>query len=347
MKYLSYFVAVMVAGCAIGNAQLSSHSPVSSHPSGNKAGANQSGTSQIAAMATKPVVRVNGSVITEIDLQREMKMMFPYAEQHGGMPKGMEGEIRKGAIDMVIFEELLYQDAKKRNVQVPAAKLNKAVRTFQNQFVNKAAYEQYLKLEFNGSALNLREKIRRSLLIESMLKTEVNQKSVVTPTIARAYYNQNPKQFQHGETISIQTISIIPPADASQTVKNEAQRKIKDVVRIARAAKTARDFGLIAEQISEDDWRTKLGDRGSVETSTYPPQIVAAARKMKVGTVSDVIQMGTAYVVFRLNGRTPAGKTPFAQVQKKLQSDLQKQRVVERRAELHKQLRRDAKIEVL
>lgn len=346
MKYLSYFVAVILLGAVVATAQVSSHAPVASHSTTSISSGNNS-AAQISAMAAKPVARVNGAVLTEIDLKREMYMMFPYAQQHGGMPKGMETQIRQGAMDMVIFEELLYQDAKRRNVQVPAGKLTKAIASFRNQFPDKNAYEAYLKVEFKGSPSALREKIRRSLLIEQMLKTEVNQKAIVTPAAVKAYYDKNPKLFQHGESISIQTISIIPPQNATKAMLAEAHAKAKDIVRLGKAAKTVRDFGLIAEQVSEDDWRTKLGDRGPMDVSQLPPPIVAAARKMKPGEVSDVVQLGTAYVVFRLNAHTPAGKTPFAEIKKKLQSDLQKQRVVERRAELHKQLRKDAKIEVL
>jgi hypothetical protein len=46
----------------------------------------------------KPVARVNGAVLTDRDLQREMYTLFPYAAQHNGqVPPEMEPQIRKGA----------------------------------------------------------------------------------------------------------------------------------------------------------------------------------------------------------------------------------------------------------
>src|SRR5512137_383652 len=59
----------------------------------------------------KPAVRVNGAILTEADVVREMYTIFPYASQHGGFPKALEADIRKGAIEMIVFEELLYQEA--------------------------------------------------------------------------------------------------------------------------------------------------------------------------------------------------------------------------------------------
>jgi parvulin-like peptidyl-prolyl isomerase len=153
--------------------------------------------------------------------------------------------------------------------------------------------------------------------------------------------------FSHGETVAIQTISIIPPENATREMQAEAKAKIKDILRLSRNTKTSREFGLLAEQLSDDDWRMKLGDRGTMDVKNLPPEVVKVARAMKVGQVSDIVQLGRAYVVFRLNAHTPAGKTPFLQVKKKLQSDLQKQKVNERRAELNRQLHKDAAIEVL
>jgi peptidyl-prolyl cis-trans isomerase C len=193
----------------------------------------------------------------------------------------------------------------------------------------------------------LREKIRRSLLIEKMLETEVEQKSVVTAMEAKAYYDKNPKQFEKPETLRIQTISIIPPQNGGTSVDKEARRRAEEAYKLARETKSYRDFGLLAEKISDDDWRVNMGDRSFVQISTLPPSVVKAATAMKPGEVSNLIQLGNSYTIFRLVEHKPAGKTPFAALKAKLQSDLQRQKQVELRVALNKKLRKDAKIEVL
>ena len=57
------------------------------------------------------MARVNGAVLTDRDLLREMFTIFPYAKQHNGFPKAQEASIRQGALEMIIFEELVYQEA--------------------------------------------------------------------------------------------------------------------------------------------------------------------------------------------------------------------------------------------
>jgi parvulin-like peptidyl-prolyl isomerase len=145
---------------------------------------------------------------------------------------------------------------------------------------------------------------------------------------------------------TIQTISIIPPPNPTPDVQAEARKKADSAWKQARATKTYQEFGLLAEKISEDDWRVNLGDRKSVERDKLPPPVVAAALAMRPGQVSDLIQLGPAYTLFRLNAHFPAGIAPFAEVKAKLVSDMQKSKTEQLRAELNKKLRKAAKIEV-
>ena len=314
---------------------------VSSHASS----VNNPGSGTLAA-AMKPALRVNGAVLTEADVVRQMYKIFPYASQHGGFPKAMEADIRKGAIEMIIFEELVYQEAKRLQIPIPADQLSKAETDFRKQ-LGSSAYEQFLRTECQGSKQALREKIRRSLLIEKMIDTEIEKKTVVTEAEAKAYYDKNLKQFENPESLRIQTISIIPPNNGGAAVDKEARKRAEEAYKLARETKSFQDFGLLAEKISDDDWRVDMGDRHSVLVSMLPPPIVKAAAAMKPGEISNLIQLGNAYTIFRLVEHTPAGTTPFAAVKAKLQSSLQKQKRVELRAELNQKLRKNAKIEVL
>ena len=47
----------------------------------------------------RPVARVNGTVLTDRDLTREMYTLFPYAAQHNGqVPPELAPQIRQGAL---------------------------------------------------------------------------------------------------------------------------------------------------------------------------------------------------------------------------------------------------------
>jgi parvulin-like peptidyl-prolyl isomerase len=298
--------------------------------------------------AGNPVVKVNGVVLTDRDLLREMYTIFPYAQQHGGgFPKEMESGIRDGALKMIVFEELVYQEAKRRNLLVPPERMRKAEADFRQQFTDTNDYQKFLQMECGGSRQVLRAKITRSLLIDQLLKAEVDRKSVVPLADLKAYYDKNPQRFAYPESFSIQTISIIPPAKATPDQLKDARKRAEDALKQAQATKTPEEFGLLAEKISEDDYRVTMGNHGWVDRAKLPPNMLQAALAMQPGQVSDLLQVEQIYVVFRMNHHVMPGRKKFDDVKDDLRKELQKEKTNQIRAALAKKLRVNAKVEVL
>ncbi len=323
--------------CATAGAQVASHAPTVFTQAPTARGS-------LTAEA-KPVARVNGSVLTDADLVREEYTIFPYARQHNGIPKELEPQIREGALKMIVFEELVYQEAERRKMTVPAAEMQRAETDFRKQFATPDEFNALLQSEFHGSQQLLRKKIRRSLLIDALLKIEVENKSAVSPADVRAYYEKNPARFQHPESFTIQTISILPPANATAGQLKEGRERADQALRQAKATRTAEDFGLLAEKISDDDYRVMMGQHKPIPVSQLAPQVVKALIAMKPGDVSDVIQIEQAYTIVRLQQHTPTGEARFEDVKAELEKDLQKEKTNQLRAALDKKLRQNAKIE--
>lgn len=341
MKFKLSICALALSLLSAASAQVSSHQQAQSQSQFTVA------STQLKPVG-KPVARVNGVVLTDVDLVREEYLIFPYAAQHGGkVPADMEPGIRKGALEMIVFEELVYQNAQKRGITIPAARIGLAEAEFRKQFDSPGAFNQYLKTEFQGNEQALQQKIKRSLLIEQLLKTEVDAKSTVSLAEVRAYYDKNSVRFGYPESFAIQTITIMPPDKATDAQLAEARKRADDAYKQAKATKTAMEFGLLAEKISDDDYRVMLGDHKWIARDKMPPEMLAPALKMKDGDTSSLIQVGQFYVIFRMNKHIPAGKTPFDQVKAPLRKDLQKEKTNEVRADFDKRLRQNAKVETL
>jgi peptidyl-prolyl cis-trans isomerase C len=298
--------------------------------------------------SAKPVARVNGAVLTDRDLLREMYAIFPYARQHGGtFPKEMEVGIRSGALQMIIFEELVYQEALRRKMTVGLTKMQAAETDFRKQFTSPQQYQDFLKAEFNGSAQLLREKMRRSLLIDALLQIEVAGKSTVSTAEAKAFYDKNPSQFQYPESFAFQTISVLPPEKATPSQLKEGRKRIEDGLRQARTTKTYEEFGMLAEKTSDDDYRVMMGDHKFVDRAKLAPAVVQALLAMQPGQISDIIQIEQAYTIVRLNKHVLAGKTSFTDIKDKLKKELEARKTENLRVALDKGLRSKAKVEVL
>src|SRR5215475_12231508 len=296
----------------------------------------------------KTVARVNGTLLTDRDLPREMMTIFPYVRQHGGkFPASMEADIRRGALDMLEFEELVYQEAIRRNLQVASARLDTGMKQFRDQFQSPDDYRSYLKAECGGSTAKLREKIRRSLMIEDLLRVEVSQRAGVSETDVRNFYQKNPARFYTDETISIQTISLIIPDHATADQDAAVRKRADDALRQAKKAKNYEEFGMLAEKVSEDDWRVMMGDHQFIAKNQMPPEVAKVAFGMKPGQVSDLIHAENSWCIVRMNGHKDASKTGYEQVKDSLKKELESTKVETLRRTLHQQLRKNARVEEL
>jgi len=306
-------------------------------------------SAQVAPMQVtgKPVAKVNGAVLTDKDLLREMYAIFPYGKQHNGFPKAQEAEIRQGALEMIIFEELVYQEALRRKMTIPAARIDAGEAAYIKTFDSPDQWHAFMQTEMHGSEKALRDQIQRSMLIDQLLNQEVDQKAVVTPAEVRAYYDKNSSRFEVGESYTFQSISVLPPRTPTPDQAKEARKKADDDLKQAKATKSFQDFGLLAEKVSEDDYRVNMGDHKAVPKDKLPPQVIKAFQTMKPGDVSGLIQIESAYTIIRLNAHTTAHKQSFAEVQGQLKIELQKRKYEQLRVNFAKQLRAKAKIEVV
>ena len=324
----------------LSHAQVTSHTPSTFQP------APSSGpTASAQTRSVKPVVRVNGSVLTDADLLREEYAIFPYARQHNGVPKELGSQIRDGAMKMMIFEELVYQEALRRKMTVAAPKLERALSDFRKQFATPEEFNAFVQGEFHGSQPLMVEKIRRSLLIDAFLQSEVESKCAVSAAELKAFYDQNPARFERPEMFTFQSISVLPPQKATAQQLKEGQERAQKALTQARATKSAEEFGLLAEKISDDDYRVMMGQHKPVAADELPPQVVKALGAMKAGDVSAPIQVDQAWTILRLQEHKPAGKAKLEEVKAKLEKDLQETKRNQLRSALDARLRAGARIE--
>jgi peptidyl-prolyl cis-trans isomerase SurA len=333
-------LGTMMLAVTAASSQMASHAPTGL----KQAPAQAQGLVTLQAQG-KPVARVNNTVLTDVDLLREEYAIFPYARQHNGLPKELAPQIRDGAMKMIVFEELVFQEAQRRRLAIPAARMQKAEGDFRKQFNSPAEFNGFVKSDFQGSQDLLRLKIRRSLLIEALLNVEVESKC--TPSLAevRAYYERNVARFQHPETYTFQTISVLPPANATAAQLSEGRTRIETAYKKAREAKTSEKFGMLAEKLSDDDYRVVMGQHKPVPVDQLAPPVLAALRVMKPGAISGIIPLDQAYTIVHYQQHTPAGKTPFLQVRAQLQKELHESKRNQLRIALDKKLRQNAHVE--
>lgn len=320
--------------CAQGTPMVSSHSPTKN-------------TSASSAPSNSVVARVNGSELTQRDLQREMQRLFPFAGVHGGRVPGEYGaEVRRRALDQIIFDELVYQEATRRKMTIPAPLFNDVLSQAKARFRSKAEYESYAVQEY-GSVQGFERMLRRGILIALLVDQEITQKAKVSDKEVRQFYNQNRQRFLKPETVWIQSISLNFPAGATPARRTQIRKHADELLPQAKAAKTYEDFGRLAEKYSEDDWRIMMGDHRWIHKGRLPSAVEAVAFRLKAGDVSDIIETSEAFVIVRVNGKQPQTQIPYAQVSQSLREDLEKAKLGDLRRTFEQQLRKTYRVEEL
>jgi len=337
MKWRTCYLLLLLG--ALGAARLTAQAGAAEKSTTNNEAMNPSG---------KAVVRVNGATLTDRDLLREMTAIFPYSRQHGGrFPKEMEADIRKGALQMMEFEELVYQEAQRRKMQVSASRLEQATNEFKKQLPSEQEFQNFLKTECQGSEKTLREKVRRSLLIEDFLNAEITQKAVVSGAELRHYYDLHKDRFYTPEQVRIQTISIGIPDNLSQQDDIKVRQRAEEVLGKAKATKNYEEFGMLAEKVSDDDWRVMMGDHKAISREKMPPPVADVAFKMNPNQVSELIRAENSWCIVRLNEKIAAHQATYDEVKASLKRDMEGRKADGLRQALDRQLRKGAKVEEL
>ena len=337
--FMSGFLCLAV-GSATG--QVASHAPTVFTPA-------PSVGQPSAAVSGKPVVRINGTVMTDIDLLREEYAIFPYGRQHSGIPKDLEPGVRAGAMKMMIFEELVYQEALRRKMTIPAIKLQESEAAYRKTFSSPDEFNAFLQSDFHGSRSLLDSKIRRSLLIDALLKVEVESKCGVSQAEVKALYDKSQKRFQNPESFTFQTNSVQPPPRTTLNAEQMKQQlaRAELLLKKAKATKTSEDFGLLAEKESDDDYRVMMGQHKPEPRAELAPQVVKALLAMQPGAVSDLIQVGQFYTIIRLEKHSPAGMTKLEDVRAQLEKEIKEDKRNNLRRDLDAKLMQSAKIDQL
>ena len=73
------------------------------------------------------------------------------------------------------------------------------------------------------------------------------------------------------ESFSFQLISILPPRNPSPDQQKEGLRRVNEALKAAKVTKSYQEFGILAEKVSEDDFRVNMGDHKTVEKGQASP----------------------------------------------------------------------------
>jgi parvulin-like peptidyl-prolyl isomerase len=286
----------------------------------------------ISAYAEEVIVaKVNGTALTKKDLDTELDRLIPQITFHRNVSPEKRKYYYGKAIEEIIAKELQFQDARAKGIKIDKGQIEAQTEKFKKRFKSKEAFKAALDKE-GLTEDQLQANIEKEMLIQSVTARTVTEPSQMKETELKEYYEKNPSKFKQPETMRIRLIS------------TKDEKKSKDIF---AKLKDGEDFGDLAYNLSEDDYRVKSGDIGYVHKGRMLPQIEEAASKLKIGEMSGPFRADDKWYIIKLEDKKPEKVISFEGTKVKLKKELETERAKELKKKWIEDLKAKAKIEVL
>jgi peptidyl-prolyl cis-trans isomerase C len=291
---------------------------------------------------TDKAATVNGTVITQAELDDQMKIVIDRLRGSGRFPDVPQlDQIRSQVLENLIARELLYQESQKKDIKISQEAVNEQLISLKAQFPNEVEFNNALT-RMNLTEASIKEKLERDLALKKLIEDEVAPKVTVSDSDIRAFYENNPETFKQPERVKAShiLIKVDPQADASQ--KAEAQKKI-DLVQ-AKLQK-GEDFGALAKEYSEGPTGPKGGDLGYFTRGQMVKPFEEAAFAMKPGEVSGMVETRFGYHLIKVTDKSAETTVPYEDVKERLGEFLKQKKIQEEINVYVKRLEEKSKIE--
>ncbi|MBI4430723.1 MAG: peptidyl-prolyl cis-trans isomerase [Candidatus Omnitrophica bacterium] len=258
-----------------------------------------------AAMADRIVAVVNNEPIMQSEVEDVLApIYFDLKEEYSGqdLMRHVE-ETRIKVLNQMIEDQLIYQEAEKLGVKVEEHEIDEMVDDFKQQFANEEEMSEALTLR-GLTIARLRISYRKQIAIRKMHAYEVRSKIMISPQKIQAYYEAHKEEFGEKGHWLLSSITIRKKEqDILRGTKSEVEReKIEGILMALRSGK---DFSDLARQHSEDLHASKGGEMGAIKMTELMPEIEEAISKLEKGQISDVIETGRSFHIFRLDDKMP------------------------------------------
>ena len=282
------------------------------------AGLLANGVPLTAQVIEQVLVKVNGEIVSKSDFEkRQIDALRSRPELANGNPSSLElqkamAETTPDLILEAVDELLLIQRGRELNFALSDTQFKSILDEIkkQNNVTDEAQFQAALKQE--GLTLaDLRRNIERSMMINQVQSSEVQQKLSVTDEEARAYFEAHSAEFTTPSELMLREILIaVPTSDRGVNVAqdDEAKAKAEDV---RQRLLKGEPFPRLADEVSSSASKANGGLIGPIHMEELAPQLQQLLGKLKVGDVADIIRTSRGYQILKLESRTDVKSRTF------------------------------------
>ena len=229
-------------------------------------------------------------------------------------------EARKGALQDLIDRQLIIQEFKKKEYQIPQHMVDDRIETIIREDFGGDRQAFIRTLQAQGySMTKFREAERDKIIVQAMRYQNVKSDFIISPTKVVTLYTTKKEEFTTPEQVHLWMIAVekgtsLAPGEADPQKAMAAE--IRD--KLLKGAK----FEQLAQMYSNDSSRTAGGDWGWVDRKTLNESLTAAAFKLDLNKISPVVEQGNTYYILKVTERKSAFTKPLEEVRPDLEKKL-------------------------
>jgi hypothetical protein len=252
-KSLRMTVAVLLIGLAIGltGTSCKKKEEVGTVPPGNPAmipDKVEAYRKSLEETKSITVAKVNGVSIPMSDLIREMNIIAPsYIKPGEQRNPDLDKKIRDGALDGLIRDELVHQEAVRQGMKVPPEMVEDELKKIKAGLKSEQGYREHLK-RLGITEEEMKDKIERELLDGMISRKEIFAKVKIDPQTVKRTYEREKASYK-GPTGQMSFEEARPFIE--QKLMAEAAQKREDawIKELTKAAKIEITLGESAKAI--------------------------------------------------------------------------------------------------
>lgn len=286
---------------------------------------------------------VNTNVITYGQV-RELLMFRQRSmdQQPSGEMKQKMKETQDAAIQDLVDRQLIIDEFKSQGFQIPEHVVDDRVNAIIREDFggDRTAFVRTLKAQ-GFSLTRFREVEREKIIVQAMRQRAVQSEAVLSPDKIAEYYRKNLDKYSSPEEIRLSMIVIRPESadgspDSARSAASEIRQKLAD----------GADFAGMAQMYSQDSTAELGGDWGWIDRKTLTSELNNVAFSLKPGELSDVVRVGNAFYILRVEAKKAAVTKPLAEMRDEIGQKLKEQERLRLQQQWIDGLRRKAYVKI-
>jgi parvulin-like peptidyl-prolyl isomerase len=294
---------------------------------------------------SSPAVVVNGAEISRAELAAEIGRLQATANPETlPLSASRQAGLQQAAIDALVRQELLYQEAVRQGFAASAGEVNAQITYERQTRRSRGAAVGPAAGEVSLTDAETRRRTEREIVIrkftEQVFLSQITETDIPDVEL-RAWYDAHPGPFRSPRKAHVREIFVAVDAARDGSRKAEARRRIEEA---RDQARKGADFAQLARRYSDGSSRTRGGDLGEIPEGVLTDPRNEAIFSTDVGQISAVVEDSSGYHLFQVVSVTPAYMRPYADVRDRIYDLLRQRKTQERIDRLVADLKENATI---